>query len=602
MATLTGRMFGHYHVLERVGRGGMAMVYRAFDRKSDQDVAIKFIAPPLAQDEEFIRRFRREVKVVARLDHPNIVPVHDYGEQDGYAYLVMPFLNVGNLTTRMQESPLTLEDAGRLMKQISSALAYAHRHGIVHRDVKPSNILLDEHGRAILSDFGLARSYSGSSSLTGSAVIGTPAYMAPEQVQGKKAEARSDQYALGVVLFQLATGTLPFEGDTPIAVLIKHVNEPFPAPRSRDPNVPEAIERVILKATAKDPEQRFETVMEMNRSLQAAIAHTLDPVANRAPTIEIPEQTTLDLPVPERSARPRPLLRIGVVAAAGLLLILAFPVFANGLLDLLARASSPAEGSFQDGTPANAELLTEQAGTIAALETELAGSGDRSMAPEQIKTAAVQTVAAESGLATPLDAEALAALASGSPVPSPTLVPGAPTPTPGENTPSALGGPTAVDSPTPAPTASASPTIPTLTATLSPSATLAPSATPLPSNTPAPTPVPTEDTCSMLSLGGASASGKKVSFGMSNGSSTTVTILTIGFSWPEANGALTRIRFGSSTLWNGSADPTSIDVSPSTGNRKLEFGDSKSLVFEFASEAAGSGYGLSVQLDYGCDL
>ena len=288
MSSLTGRLFGRYHILERVGRGGMASVYRAHDRKSGQDVAVKFISPAIAQDPEFLRRFRREVKVVARLDHPNIVPVHDYGEQDGYAYLVMPFLNVGSLSDRLKQGPLSLEQGGALFKEVTSALAFAHRHGVVHRDVKPSNILLDESGQALLADFGLARSLKGSSSLTGSAVIGTPAYMAPEQVQGKIASAHSDQYALGVVLFQLATGTLPYEANTPIGVLIKHVNEPFPAARTRNPSVPVGVEQVILKATAKDPKQRFETISDMNRALQAAVAHALDPVANRAPTIEIP--------------------------------------------------------------------------------------------------------------------------------------------------------------------------------------------------------------------------------------------------------------------------------------------------------------------------
>jgi serine/threonine protein kinase len=602
MPTLTGRMFGHYHVLDRVGRGGMAMVYRALDRKTGQDVAIKFIAPPLAQDEEFIRRFRREVKVVAQLDHPNIVPVHDYGEQDGYAYLVMPFLNVGSLSDRLKESPLSLEEGGKLLKQVSSALAFAHRHGIVHRDVKPSNILLDDHERALLADFGLARSFSGSSSLTGSAVIGTPAYMAPEQVQGKRADARSDQYALGVVLFQLATGTLPYEADTPIAVLIKHVNESFPAARSRNPNVPETVERVILKATAKDPKERFETVSEMNRSLEAALAHARDPQGNRAPTIEIPDETTLGLPEPDRPSRSRSLLRIGAIATAGLLLILAFPVFAGGLLDLLTRASSPAEGSFRDQAGASAELLTAQAATIEAMSTELAGADNQAMDADEIQTAVVETLVAEGGLATPFetgpaairDADATSTPTATATFPSGLLTPG--------NTPSAQEGPPATASPTPAPGSTAQPTTPSPTSTPPPSATSVPSATPAPSDTPAPTPVPTEDTCSLLSLTGVSASGNKASFGMSNGSTTTVTILRVTLSWPGGNGTLERVRFGSSTLWNGTADPPSISIDSFTGNRKLEFGDSKSLVFEFAEAAEGSGYGISVQLDHNCNL
>jgi serine/threonine protein kinase len=288
MSSLTGRIFGNYQIHESVGRGGMATVYRARDRRTSQDVAIKFISPALAENEQFIRRFRREVKVVAQLDHPNIVPVLDYGEQDGYAYQVMPFLNIGSLSDRLDKGPISIEDGGRVLDQVATALAYAHQHGVIHRDVKPSNILLDPEGNALLADFGMARRVEATESLTGSAVIGTPAYMAPEQVQGGPVDSRCDQYALGVILFQLSTGTLPYAAKTPMGYLLKHVNEPFPAASQRNQQVPLMIEHVILKATAKDPAERFESISEMNRTFQASLAFIKDPISNEAPTIVLP--------------------------------------------------------------------------------------------------------------------------------------------------------------------------------------------------------------------------------------------------------------------------------------------------------------------------
>lgn len=343
MSSLTGRIFGNYQIFESVGRGGMATVYRARDRRTNQDVAIKFISPALSENEQFIRRFRREVKVVARLDHPNIVPVLDYGEQDGYAYQVMPFLNVGSLSDRLDKGPISLEVGGRLLDQVATALAYAHQHGVIHRDVKPSNILLDPEGNALLADFGMARRVEATESLTGSAVIGTPAYMAPEQVQGGPVDARCDQYALGVILFQLATGSLPYAAITPMGYLLKHVNEPFPAASQRNPQVPLTIEHVILKATAKDPRERFESVSDMNRTLQASLAYIQDPISNEESTIVLPN-AGYETEIAGQPLRSRKTLRIAAAVAAVLFFILAIPVFASGLVDLLERASSPAEG------------------------------------------------------------------------------------------------------------------------------------------------------------------------------------------------------------------------------------------------------------------
>ncbi|MCI0855001.1 MAG: serine/threonine protein kinase [Chloroflexi bacterium] len=601
MSSLTGRIFGDYLIFESVGHGGMATVYRARDRRTDQEVAIKFISPALAETEQFIQRFRREVKVVARLDHPNIVPVLDYGEQDGYAYQIMPLLKVGSLADRLDQGPISLEVGGRLLDQVATALAYAHQHGVVHRDVKPSNIMLDPEGNALLADFGMARLVESTESLTGSAVIGTPAYMAPEQVQGGAVDARSDQYALGVILFQLATGSLPYSADTPMGYLLKHVNEPFPAARQRNPQVPKTIEHVILKATAKDPKERFETISEMNRTLQASLAYVRDPISNEEPTIVLPGAGH-ETAVAGQPRRARRTWRIAAAVAAVLFFIFAIPVFASGLVDLLERASSPAEGSLIGPMVE----LTAQVATIEALSTELAGS--MSASDEEIELAVVQTLASgEFAVAeiegvegtsfnsfssattptsvvasegqvvspTPASTEALAST-SVSPSATPGVIPT--TPSPGQT-------PTAGSTPTPstAPTETPTPIPPTISPTL----TFAPFAT--------------EDACSMISLGGFGVDDEAASWSVTNTGSGTVIITRIVLDWPAGNGALDRIRFGSSSIWNGNDETPPSDVDSGwTGNRKLGGGSSKDLKFEFTSEAQGTGYDLELTLNSDC--
>lgn len=604
MLSLTGRYFGDYLILEKVGRGGMATVYRARDRRTNQDVAIKFISPALAENEQFIRRFRREVKMVARLDHPNIVPVLDYGEKDGYAYQVMPFLEVGSLTDRMLQGSVSLQVGGKLLDQVATALAYSHQHGVVHRDVKPSNILLDPEGNALLADFGMARQVEASESLTGSAVIGTPAYIAPEQVQGGNVDARCDQYALGVLLFQLATGTLPYEAETPIGVLLKHVNEPFPAARERNAQVPETIEQVILKATAKDPQDRFANISDMNGALQAALAFVRDPISNEMPTIQLPDASGKTAVKTESPFRRRP-LRVGAVAALVLLFLLAIPVFASGLVDLLNRASSPAEGSLLGPSIE----LTAQAATIEAMSTELARSGsgsadDIATAVAQTLTAAnAQTIGSGGGTSVPeaeseVPSSGSALLQSPSPsASSPTAPVASPTSSLAadsefQNPTQSASSSTPVPSPVPSATAPPSST-PTQTATTVPTATF--------TQSPVPTPSATEDSCPLITLGGFGVSGDRVSWTIANGSSTVVNLTRIVLDWPAANGTLDRIRFNGSSIWNGDDEAPPSDVSTElSGNRKLNGGASKELAFEFTSTTQLSGYDVQVYLDIDC--
>jgi len=298
MDSVIGTTLGRYRLIERIGRGGMANVYVAETVGGQARVAIKVLTPLVAENDQFVQRFRQEARVVAKLKHPNIIPVVDYGEVDGKAYLVMPYHPLGSLSDRLGQGSIRPEVGGQIIAQVASALQFAHENGVIHRDVKPSNILLDDLGNAWLSDFGLAYMHDASLSLTGSAMLGTPAYVSPEQARGSKASALSDQYSLGIVLFEMVTGQLPFEAETPMGVLVKHMQTPIPLPRSIRATVPVHIERVILKATAKDPDDRFGSVAEMNEAFQAALAHALNPSLHAAPALipVPPSHPTIPLP------------------------------------------------------------------------------------------------------------------------------------------------------------------------------------------------------------------------------------------------------------------------------------------------------------------
>lgn len=266
---LIGKKLGQYEILEEIGRGGMATVYTARQGSINRIVAVKVLPRHFLHDPGFFERFEREVDVIAHLEHPHILPIYDYGKADDMPYIAMRFLGGGSMAQLIKRGIPQLDALDRPFTQIAQALDHAHRQGIIHRDLKPGNIMLDEEGNAYLSDFGIARVLG--SNLTGSMIIGTPAYMSPEQANGFPLDARSDLYSLGIVLFELITGQEPFQAETPMALLLKHINEPVPPLTNFRPDIPDAVEEVIMKATAKDPNGRYSSASELARAFSAAI-------------------------------------------------------------------------------------------------------------------------------------------------------------------------------------------------------------------------------------------------------------------------------------------------------------------------------------------
>ncbi len=260
---------GIYEIKSELGRGGMATVYRGYDPRFEREVAVKVLPPELLHaDPQFRARFEREAKIIAKLEHPSIVPVYDVGEENNQPYFVMRYMNGGSLSDRIKAGIMTITEAAKILDQIAPGLDEAHAKGFVHRDLKPSNILFDSKGIPYISDFGIAKISQGSSTMTGSGIIGTPAYMAPEQATGDPVDGRADVYALGIILFEILTGKQPYEADTPMAIAIKHVTDPVPRILTINPNLPADMDLIILKAMAKNRDERFNTAVEMVQTLK----------------------------------------------------------------------------------------------------------------------------------------------------------------------------------------------------------------------------------------------------------------------------------------------------------------------------------------------
>ncbi len=280
---LQGQTLGKYRLLELLGRGGMAQVYRAYHPHLKRYVALKVMRADLAEEAEFVARFHREAQAVAALRHPNIVQVFDFDVQDERYYMVMELLAGDTLKARLADCRAHGErmdwgEAVRVALDVLAGLAYAHGAGMIHRDIKPSNILLTQNGQAVLSDFGIAHIIGGTQYTASGAFLGTVEYMAPEQGLRGYCDARSDLYALGVVLYELLAQEPPFSGETPLAVLMEHVNTPPPALRERVPDAPEALEQVILTALAKEPAARYQSAAAMSSALRAAVTDAAIPL------------------------------------------------------------------------------------------------------------------------------------------------------------------------------------------------------------------------------------------------------------------------------------------------------------------------------------
>ena len=276
MPFAVGENVGPYRIIEQLGQGGMATVFKAYHASLDRYVAIKALHPAFNQDVTFEARFQREARVVAKLEHPHIVPVYDYAEHEKRPYLVMKFIEGETLKAQLDEGPLASEDIAKIVDAVGSALSYAHRQGVLHRDIKPSNVLVAKDGRIYLADFGLARiAQSGESTLSSDMIMGTPQYISPEQAMGiKELDERTDLYSFGVMLYEMIVGKVPFNADTPFSVIHDHIYSPLPLPHTVNPEVSEVVERVLLKALAKERNDRYENVAQMVAAFKDAWAES----------------------------------------------------------------------------------------------------------------------------------------------------------------------------------------------------------------------------------------------------------------------------------------------------------------------------------------
>ena len=310
---------GRYELEELVGSGGMSSVYCARDRLLERKVALKLLHEQFTRDEAYVERFRREARAVAQLAHPNIVTVIDRGEQDGQQFIVFEYVDGENLKHLVErEGPLAVRDAIALTLQVARGLAFAHDQGIVHRDVKPQNVLLDGDGRAKVTDFGIAHAVDVDGMTITGTILGTSNYIAPEQARGQPVDEQTDVYSLGCVLYELLAGEVPFEGDTFVAVAMKHVNDPVPSIRDVRPDVPQRLDWAIQRAMAKDHQERFESMAALATELEACYAE-LD---GEGATMVVPAAAGRQMRRPPRHRRrwsiwPAVLLGVGLAALAG---------------------------------------------------------------------------------------------------------------------------------------------------------------------------------------------------------------------------------------------------------------------------------------------
>src|SRR6202142_1591518 len=296
MSFNVGENVGPYRIIEQLGQGGMATVYKAYHAALDRYVAIKALHPAFGEDQNFLMRFQREARVIAKLEHPNIVPVYDYSEHEGRPYLVMKYIEGDTLKARLSKGALSSAEIEKTVETVGSALAYAHKQGILHRDIKPSNVLIANDGQMYLADFGLARiAQAAESTLSSDMIMGTPQYISPEQAMGKKdLDAGTDIYSFGVMLYEMVVGRVPFNADTPFSIIHDHIYSPLPMPRAINPKVPEPVERVLLKALAKERADRYPDVDSLVAAFKDAWIEAGIPMQGTAITMR-PAQLKADV-------------------------------------------------------------------------------------------------------------------------------------------------------------------------------------------------------------------------------------------------------------------------------------------------------------------
>ncbi len=303
---MIGRTLGSYRIIEQVGMGGMATVYKAYDSGTDRYVALKTLPQQYSTDPQFLARFALEARAIARLEHLHILPVFAYGDEDGTTYMAMRYMDTGSLSDLIKNERLGLPRIARILEQVASALDYAHAHGVIHRDVKPANVLLDEEGNTYLTDFGIAKIIGGGAGMTGTGmIVGTPQYMSPEQfTPNQEVTPAADQYALAVMVFEMITGRTPYQAETPWAIIGMHQRgEQLPLPRQLRPELPERAEAALLKALATEPANRHTSCGALAQAFQQALNASADTAPSTGPHISA-EPTLIDTPEPKTMRLP----------------------------------------------------------------------------------------------------------------------------------------------------------------------------------------------------------------------------------------------------------------------------------------------------------
>jgi serine/threonine protein kinase len=410
----TGALFhSRYEILGPLGRGGMGMVYRAHDRTLDEVVAIKILRPDFASDPKMAERFKSEIRMARKIRHKNVCAIHDFGEDRGVLYISMEYIAGTDLKQRLRQgAPFPSEEALSISIQVADGLAAVHDAGIVHRDLKTPNIMLDSHGTARLMDFGIAKQVGVESTLTATGnIVGTPEYMSPEQAQGLKVDRRSDLYALGIVIYEIYTGTTPFKAETPVAIILKHLNEPPPLESAQAAGIPREVKAILRKALAKDPNQRYDSAEKMAHDLRLAQQSTLQ---------VLPPTAAMERTAPPQPGARRNLLRILILTLAlGLVLVLGvigLGVFFSSLRNPQALPNSP--GPLERVTPAEISPAPMPSPSRSAQDL-LA----ESTTPRQNPTPEPARTLTTLPMRTPVPAPSRATLAIAAPTSAPSLIP-----------------------------------------------------------------------------------------------------------------------------------------------------------------------------------